>query len=599
MTVFWLTKRTGTYADALAACGLAGLLTVADADSVTIRDEGWGYAVEAAKGITDLKLGALHADPGYPYVLLPRKDGKVDANAPTMHTIDYADERDRLKNYREQRELLRKARGRLTEDDEAQLKQIAPRDGWFLYQNFNVLQAFGGYNGLHADIRRSDPQKFTEAVADKLRALETQGDPADVNTAFAPNVSAVQTFNPSVGKGVNRPKPNGTGAAGLPPVFVDWFEEWLRYIGMGRSAYSLAVGKDIKVMVIAPADADASLLTDLWHELVTMRTPWSSVTVDILYSLGFARFLIVRSGLTAEATVGSVLDLMGRCPSDVVAGLQTAYFTSLGNARALTNTSFIGLPGWFAVTAESASVWIDIIEEHRRVIRGLDEEKTEELRLLQLYRDFISSRAAGLTPFLRMLSGYAAHLLRAREQRNRRVSPSQFTVPLLRRLITEMEPQYGPIFDNEGFQNIATAIRKSTVTEQYWKTKSKQQYEIRYGLFQDLERKAHFKSEFISGLGDFIREYDAENAKMEERFAKNGKPSKSLRHRKRVTIQDIASLVVLLDEFDKTGKAEVVARLLLAYASARDPGEPDAPTAEQAGDDGDLTAGSDSADETA
>jgi hypothetical protein len=113
MTVFWLTKRTGTYADALGACGLAGLLTLAGGDPVSIRDEGWAYAVETTASTTDLNLGALHANPGYPYVLLPRKDGKADLNAPTMNRVDYAGERDRLKNYREHRELLRKARGRL------------------------------------------------------------------------------------------------------------------------------------------------------------------------------------------------------------------------------------------------------------------------------------------------------------------------------------------------------------------------------------------------------------------------------------------------------------------------------------------------------
>lgn len=324
-----------------------------------------------------------------------------------------------------------------------------------------------------------------------------------------------------------------------------------------------------------------------------MRTPWSSVTVDILYSLGLARFLIVRSGLTAEATAGGVLDLMNRRPSDLVAGLQTAYFTSLGNARALTNTSFIGLPGWFAVTAESASVWIDIIDEHRRVIRGLDAEKTEELRLLQLYRDFLSSSAAGLTPFLRMLTGYAAHLLRAREQKNRRVSPSQFTVPLLRRLITEMAAQYGQVFANEGFRNIATAIRRSTVTEQYWKSRGDQQYEIRYGLFQDLERKTHFPGEFLKAIGKFVMDYDVENAKIEERAAKDGKAARPIRRRTHVTTHDIASFTSLMDGLGD--QAEVAAMLLLAYASARDPREQavEPPPTEQQSDDGDNAGGSD------
>ena len=77
-----------------------------------------------------------------------------------------------------------------------------------------------------------------------------------------------------------------------------------------------------------------------------------------------------------------------------------------------------------------------------------------------------------------------------------------------------------PIIESEGFQNIARAIRQSTVTLQYMAKSGNPPYDIRYGLGQELRRKANYPDEFIQELGDFLHSFNAENARAAEDSSK-------------------------------------------------------------------------------
>ena len=78
------------------------------------------------------------------------------------------------------------------------------------------------------------------------------------------------------------------------------------------------------------------------------------------------------------------------------------------------------------------------------------------------------------------------------------------------------EKKLTPIIESEGFQNIARAIRQSTVTLQYMAKSGNPPYDIRYGLGQELRRKANYPDEFIQELGDFLHSFNAENARVAE-----------------------------------------------------------------------------------
>ncbi len=561
VSTFYLCKKTGTYADALAAIGLAHLLSILSRTHPLIADQGWAYAVAWPAGrrihLDDLDYESLRHDPGYPYVAkkLP------DPNAPPEGAcILYEKERERLLSYRSRRQALLKARAnRLTAEDREELGQMAPMPGWYIYQNLNVLQAFGSYNQLHSAIRRANPDAFRRSAASKLGALARGEDPARTDTPFSPKLSAIQALNPSVGKGINRPKPDGTGASGLPGFFVDWFEEWLRYVGVNLGANGLKVGDNIKVMAVAPGRTDDAAADRLRQDFVSLRLPWLPVQMDIQSALGLAEKLVARSGLLGgdDADPYSVF---GRTPRDVVAGIQTAFFTNLGNAYALTNTSFIGLPGWFPVTdAGSAEAWVSILNEHRRILRILDEERSEEAAILLRYRDFLSAGTQDLAALLEFWAMYACHVIR----RGGKNSVPLFTIQNTGRLLMSTAKQYSHIVESQGFRAVAAAMRRATVSEQFHKAKTgKQEYEIHYGLFQDLRQKARFKDQVVVRLSEFVASYNYENARRAEQQARSGKGE--YRRRLQVTQQQLDELVTLLDD-----QPEVVTMLLIAYGSAR------------------------------
>ncbi len=124
-------------------------------------------------------------------------------------------------------------------------------------------------------------------------------------------------------------------------------------------------------------------------------------------------------------------------------------------------------------------------------------------------------------------------------------------------------PPLKPIIDTPGFRNIATAIRQSTVTQQYHKTKNNDTtYDIRYGLADELRRKSRDNQEFLRILSEFLQQYSQENARALERHKDRG-------YRKRISVstEDIAQLVDLVDRYG----APTVANLLLAFGYAYDP----------------------------
>ncbi len=548
---FRLSKKTGTYADALAVVGLERLLDLLGAKQARIRDQGGFYELTYARtlNLEELDYEAVHNDPGYRYI-------KLKENSPTpLNHLDYPAGRERLLNYRQLRDGLRKATGgRLSEEQQSQLKQAEPDPHWYLYQNTNVLKGFGPYNKLHEEITKSEPEDFATALHGKLAALASGDSVSTAKETFRPKIPAVQVFTPSVGKGVNAAKTAGVKAAGLPDNFVDWFDEYLKYLGLEYVANARAVGDDIKLFAIAPGDITAATLKRISERFFRLKLPWSSTQIDIQGALGLAE------GLVEQLARGS-LEEFGKTPKGYVAGLQTAYFKSLGNARALANMGFVGLPGWFPVTEENADEWLEILEEHRKVLVLLNEERSEESDLLLLYRDFLS--ATDDRTLLEFLASYAPHVIHSRERKR---FVRQFTTKNLRRLLVSLSSRFKEIVDDPGFRAVAGAIRRSTVTEQYHKSQGNQVFEIEYGLFQDFKRKAGFPDQFIGALSEFVNTYDVQNARREEQL-KGGRG----RRRSRLAVSELDRIVELIDRHG----SETVAMLLIAYGSARDPRAPD------------------------
>ena len=140
-----------------------------------------------------------------------------------------------------------------------------------------------------------------------------------------------------------------------------------------------------------------------------------------------------------------------------------------------------------------------------------------------------------------------------------------------------VEPKLSKILETPGFQNIAYAIRQSTVVAQYRKQQNDRRYDVRYGLGLELARKANYPAEFIAALSDFLHKYNAENAQVME-----NRPGP---YRRSIQTSDIDDIVALVDEYG----APLICNLLVAYGYARSPRAPEpaesgAETEEQASD---------------
>ena len=124
-------------------------------------------------------------------------------------------------------------------------------------------------------------------------------------------------------------------------------------------------------------------------------------------------------------------------------------------------------------------------------------------------------------------------------------------------------PKLSAILQNPGFQRIAKAIRQSTVTPQYFKSKGDSgPYEVRYGLGAELMRQAAYPDKFAQALSKFLHIYSQETSQIEERY-KGNPPVRRIK----ISTDDIDQVIALMDEYND---AETVASLLVAYGYARE-----------------------------
>jgi hypothetical protein len=112
------------------------------------------------------------------------------------------------------------------------------------------------------------------------------------------------------------------------------------------------------------------------------------------------------------------------------------------------------------------------------------------------------------------------------------------------------------IIQNEGFQAVAKAIRRSTVSLQYT-PKDQRQFEIRYGLAQQLQNKSKSKEDLATFIGEFIGTYNAETARNVE---KNGGKS----FRANVKYEELIEFYSIADKYP----ARLLGALLSSYGFA-------------------------------
>jgi hypothetical protein len=397
-------------------------------------------------------------------------------------------------------------------------------------------------------------------------------------------VSALQIINPTTGKGANRARA-GELTIGNQDSF--WLLELLKFRGFMDAAAPLVVkeSKDRKTYVLQPKEIELDRLQATMHTLRKVLWPSTVIKLDILASLRLAQIFVdqYKSRFEQNATLQK---FRRHKITSIAQGFEVTFYKDLGSAYATMNVSDLHLPEWLPSmeNAEAVSDAEALLDEHVNVIQHIrnhkGEEGAEEYELLRFYRDFLSGN--DLRPFWKFTTAYSGYLMSALV--SNRYTP-QLTTHGLEKLLMASKQEYDlpltEIISNQGFNRIAYAIRQSTVTAQYrWSQQNDRTYEVRYGLGQDLMRKAHHRDDFLCALSQFLLNYNAETAREEEKAARDiaSKTGKSLypltseeRSKRKLRlpvatehIDEIAKLI------DRSGSPELIGSLLVAYGYARD-----------------------------
>lgn len=440
-------------------------------------------------------------------------------------------------------------------------KVPAPPKTWDVYRAINPA-SLPGYNGLMVDwytvrnqpealfilldLYATFPNDFAGAI-DAWKTLDKQH-----NWKINAEATRQQLYNPDSGKGQNKPKADGLSIGNMDSF---WLSEWLKAIGFYEAALTklLKGAKDRKSIVLAPRKLSFELHQAIMSRFSNaMAVSESSVRFDIFAAIRYTRALLDYVSENADDPLMALLGL-----SDVkqrlVGGFHTAFYKDMGNAIATMNLSFIALPAWVKIEShEAVKPYQDLLEELEGIVRQFDESHSDDVTLLQHLRDFISGD--DLTAFFQFTNAFPAFLIGKRE---RNQYARQMTTEFIERIVMSTEKALSPIVTNTGFQSIAYAIRQSTVTAQYRKQQGDKRYDVRYGLGQELARKARYPHDFIAALSDFLHKYNAENSMVME--------TKSGPYRRSVKTSDIDEIVRLIDDYG----SQTVANLLIAYGHAR------------------------------
>ncbi len=575
---YYVPKRTGTYSDVLVTYGLAVLLhrimQHAKGPEATWRisllDGGTHYLVRLSESIREEWLEDIKFFQAPAYYL---RRNEADKAPPDTDVRDVSATWEMVRAYSEQRRALFDEGVRGT-DLEQQLRDLEPPWDWavVVFLGDTRMQARGIYNRLVAQWaqERSLVPEHLRAIL-RLYALPD----ADLELVIAPwsklakdaglrmGYTASQLLNPHQGKGLNELKANTVRMDNIKNR--PWLEEFLKAVGLW---YCLAPRQvqdtnDWKAYVLAPLrlswqahhEAFERFNRYLWHERGQQTSLKTDITSVLLFTKAWLDYVEAAWRDEMEFDVEEI------APEKVVAGFHVAQFKLLSqNAYTMVNLSLLSLPVWSGELHNRADVQAlkEVIDEHLDVIRGLEENRSDGFNLLQRYRDFVAGNK--WDGFFDFAGGYSHEIMRRLNAGDRWVPT--FSPSRLRRLIMASNKPLLPIVKNPGFQNVAYAIRHSTVIPQSRKARNQDYlYDIRYGLGAELKRKATVRDEFIATLSNFMQSYNQENAQKLENTGQQ--------MRKDLRTSDIQEVVQLVDEYGP----EVVANLLVAYGYAREPRE--------------------------
>ncbi len=457
------------------------------------------------------------------------------------------------------------------------IEQDKPGSEWQVLSMINQMGALGVYNEVAATWQGGQTV-FSDLLQILINAFATSPNRLDeaeqawkiLQTQYAlpgkGEVTASQSINPDQGKGANRPKADALTIRNMNSF---WLLEALKFAGCFEAAVHHVVrgSKDRKTHVALPRELELATHRTIFPEF--QKQFWSSTAIklDILAVLRYSSVFV-----TKWEAVHSDVSFHPR-PENYTAGFATAFYKDLGNAVAVLNMSHIALPEWAPPLDDvsTAQMLRKMIQECILIVSRLDERRGEEEAMLRTFREFVTRRDPNMEAFFEFTGSYATFLMQQIVRQPRTVIKQLSTITLEDFIMStdalRTNKPWLPLVQNAGFQNIADAIRRSTILPQRLKaSQGERTYEIRYGLGNELKQHARYPEKFLQTLSDFVQSYNLENVRIYEREHKQ--------YRKDITKEDLEQLISLMDTYDTA----TVCRLLVAFGYSRDVREKQEPT---------------------
>ena len=570
MNVFRIHKTTGTYSDLLETYGLANLLAeifsrsnIQAASLVTIRDKNLYFEIETGVPVNDQIIEKLSYFPIFKFAKQKQetdiagisdyfdypvqKEWKKERNTNLQKVHKECTGKDK-KEERERR--LREIERTYTEEKKIDTEldvyvQICSPNNYpgfdKLYKNIHgnkdLFTVFIKEILTYYSIEKYDSQKF-----DKL--IKPYKD-------FTKNVTATQLYNPNQGQGVNKLKADGLNRKNFDSF---WINESMKISGAlsDMICQPVKVGStyDLKIFVPEYKQVNFSLKKTLIPDFKKRLKGNTPIKIDVLNILLLTEMIIERAE-TANVRRKKV--------KDIISGLHAVYQKDLGQNKAVVNIGFIQVPDFIEIsTKEENEQWLDILNEQRSIIGNITEQGSA-IRGFQLYRNFISG--SDIQSYFDFSFWYAQYQT---SQLSNKKYARAFSVETLNKFYTCMDTndlKLSDIISDKGFQAVAYAIRKSTVSLQYM-PKDNRKFDVRYGLAQTLQTKSKSKEDLAEYIGTFIAAYNAETARQYEKD--KAKEPKVIPLRKNVKEDDLFAFYGLLDKFS----SKLIGALLASYGFA-------------------------------
>ena len=553
-STFKVKKLTGTYSDTIEAFGLANLLNEIQKrveivrPKLMVEDKGLYYEITVKPEIQLEQIGKLSYFPLFQYVVRDTSE-RFDENY-----FDYPLQ-DALK--KEKRSLIQKAYQEFSGKERAEELRFRLKEIERIYSeekfidphldvysqvvtnnNFEVFKKL--FNNFY--LNKNAFSILIKCIFDFYSAKTFTVKMKDLKS-FNDKVTALQIYNPNSGKGQNRAKSSGSGAKGIDST---WISETMKISGAltNMLCQLIKVGSSYDMKVVVPdfKKAEFNLQRQIVLSFKKNIKGNSPLKIDILNLLIINKQLIENSEEYKNFKAKNILT-----------GLHSTYQKDLGQNKAVVNISELQTPDFIEFDNENeAKDWMELLQEQINIIGSIDEIGDATQGLIA-YRTFLTS--SHFQSWSKFIFWYAEHIM-SNFSRNKFALPfKEKSLNKLFKNTTMSEFKISEIISNEGFQKVAYAIRKSTVTLQYT-PKDQRKFEIRYGLAQTLQNKSKSAKELAEFIGEFIATFNAETARYAE---KNGTALRA-----NIRENELSMFYSLLDKYP----AKVIGALLASYGFA-------------------------------